>query len=40
MTEPNYAAVDQKKTQSTNLGHTTLNLGFDTNFITTQTGES
>ena len=40
MTKPNYAAVVQKKTQSTNLGHIALNLGSDTNFSTTQSGES
>ena len=43
MTEPNYAAVVKRKhtqQQSNNLGYTSLNLGSDTNFVTTQTEES
>ena len=44
MTEPNYAAVVPKENtdehQSHDLGYTNLNLGSDTNFVTTQSGES
>ena len=44
MTEPNYCCSSTKrnivKQQSNNLGHTTLNLGSDANFVTTQIHKS